>query len=148
MPPLVNIRAASTTDAPAVVALVGELGYSATAEEMRVRLDIASSDPQHAVFVAESQCILGWIQVAESLSLESGVYCEIRGLVVAKSHRGVGIGRKLVAAAESWAASRRCSRIRVRTNVTRDDAQAFYAKLGYSVSKTQRVFDKSLPMAP
>jgi GNAT superfamily N-acetyltransferase len=147
MSPFVNIRVASPIDAPNLVALVDELGYPATSEQVRERLDIACSDPQIAVFVAESGSIVGWIQVVRSLTLESGVYSEIRGLVVSKSHRRFGIGRKLVAAAESWAASRQCPRIRVRTNVVRDDARAFYSKLGYGVSKTQRVFEKSLSAA-
>jgi GNAT superfamily N-acetyltransferase len=147
MPPYVNIRVASPLDASSLVDLVNELGYSATSEQLRERLETACSDPQHAVFVAESESIAGWIQVTRYLTLESGVCCEIRGLVVAASHRHFGIGRKLVAAAESWAVSHQCTRIRVRTNIVRDDAQAFYSRLGYSVSKTQRVFDKSLSTA-
>jgi GNAT superfamily N-acetyltransferase len=144
MPSPVNLRTPRAIDGPGLVALVSELGYSATSEQMRDRLEIARSDPQCAVFVAESDSIVGWIHVVRSLTLESGVCSEIRGLVVAESHRGQGIGRALVGAAENWAAGHGCTNIRVRTNVVRDDAQAFYLKLGYAVSKTQRVFDKSL----
>lgn len=88
---------------------------------------------------------VGWIHASRSLTLESGVGCEIRGLVVAASHRQSGVGRRLVEAAESWADGRQCTRIRVRSNVVRDGARAFYSRLGYRVSKTQRVFDKPLP---
>ena len=140
----VEIRTASPIDAPFLITLVGELGYSASSEEMRMRLEVACLDPHYAVFVAESDVIVGWIQIVRTLTLESGFCGEIRGLVVAKTHRELGIGKKLVAAAEKWAASHQCERIRVRTNVTRDDARAFYSKLGYSISKTQCVFDKFL----
>lgn len=124
--------------------LTEELGYVVSEDEMKSRLEIACADARHAVFVAVSDSVVGWIQVVRDLTLESGYSGELRGFVVAKSHRRLGIGRKLVGAAESWAQDHQCDRMRVRTNVIRNDARAFYLKLGYALSKTQNVFDKSL----
>jgi GNAT superfamily N-acetyltransferase len=143
----VTIRTAAPADAPSLARLSSELGYPVPPDQMRLRLDHACSNPQHAVLVAESGVIVGWIQVVRTMTLESGLLCEITGLVVTGTHRGAGIGRGLVAAAETWAMGRRCDRIRVRTNVIRDNARAFYSKLGFSVSKRQDVFDKPLPAA-
>ncbi len=141
---LISIRIAAPDDAPHITPLLEELGYVSTLREVKDRLEHASSDPQQAVFVAEAPDIAGWIQVVRVLTIENGFCCEIRGLVVARTRRHLGIGRKLVEESERWAMARRCGRIRVRTNIVRSGAQAFYANLGYSVSKTQRVFDKLL----
>ena len=138
------IRDAKISDAAALAALAGELGYPTTSAEMERRLESLRSDPQHRVFVAERDGLLGWIHVSMINTLESESFAEIRGLVVTKSYRSLGIGTQLVATAEKWANERRCNRIRVRTNVVRLEARAFYKKLGYVSKKTQEIFDKSL----
>ena len=139
-----TIRDAKVSDAAALAALAGELGYPTTSAEMERRLEALRSDPKHRVFVAERDGLLGWIHVSMINALESESFAEIRGLVVSESYRGSGIGTQLVIAAEKWANEKRCNRIRVRTNVVRVEARAFYKKLGYVSKKTQDVFDKSL----
>jgi GNAT superfamily N-acetyltransferase len=129
------------------VELVRELGYSATPEEILSRLDVTCSKTDQAVFVAEGESIVGWIQVSRTVTIEGGFGSEILGLVVTRPHRQSGIGRILVEAAESWAIGHGCARMRVRSNIVREDAHDFYFKLGYAVSKTQSVFDKGLPAA-
>ncbi len=143
----VSIRKAQLNDAAAIGLLSGELGYPATEKEMKHRLEVLVSNPQNAVYVAEQEGIVGWIHVSTVESLESALSAEIRGLVVTDSHRGTGIGTRLVAEAEKWAIDKHCPRIRVRTNVVRAEAHAFYAKLGYRAKKTQDVFDKLLSTA-
>ena len=140
----VNIRTAAIDDATSLAALAGELGYPTTTEQMQIRLGTAAAESQHRVFIAELDAIAGWIQVSLMLSLETGQFAEIVGLVVAESERGAGIGGKLVAAAEKWAAEEGCTRIRVRTNVLREKARLFYQRLGYQGVKRQEVFDKAL----
>jgi GNAT superfamily N-acetyltransferase len=140
----VNVREARSDDAPALARLAKELGYPATADQMNSRLASACAAPAHGVFVAETDSVVGWIHVAEVLSLESGTFAEIQGLVVSEAHRGAGIGTLLVRHAEGWAAARGCSRMRVRTNVIRERTRAFYRKHGYATTKTQEVLDKAL----
>ncbi len=138
------IRPARPDDAPALAELAGKLGYPTTREQMQQRLQLVSRTPTHAVFVAESQALLGWIHVAAVLSLESGVFAEITGLIVDESTRGSGIGRQLVTEAERWGAAHACTEIRVRTNVVREGARKFYRQIGYRVLKTQEVFAKDV----
>ena len=138
------IRDAQISDAATLAALAGELGYPTTPAEMEHRLGVLCSDPRHKIFVAERDGLMGWIHVALIDTLESESFAEIRGLVVTEVHRGSGIGAQLVAAAEQWANIKKCNRIRVRTNIVRVEAHAFYKKLGYESKKTQDVFDKSL----
>lgn len=140
-----KIRAASRSDGAAVASLAGELGYPACAAEISERLAVLASSPDDAVFVA----ILGltpvaWIHVAIVTLLESPRHAEIRGLVVTASLRARGLGAQLVARAEEWARERGAPRMRVRSNAVRERTHAFYERLGYSVTKSQKVFDKPL----
>ena len=100
-------------------------------------------DFDDAIFVA----ILGltpiaWIHVAIVTLLESPRHAEIRGLIVTATLRGRGIGEQLVSHAEQWARERGVTRIRVRSNILRERTHAFYERLGYTVTKSQKTFDK------
>jgi len=140
----VRIRPAIPEDAAALAVLSGELGYPSTQEQILGRLTPLHSSGHDAILVAVEQQIIGWIHVARTLSLESGSGAEIMGLVVAERFRGGGIGAMLVSEAEQWARGQGLNRIRVRTNVVRGDARAFYAKRGYRLVKQQAIFDKNL----
>jgi GNAT superfamily N-acetyltransferase len=130
-----------------VARLSAELGYPAVAKEIASRFAGLSGRPAGAVFVAETSHgeVIGWIHVSEDATLTDGPIAEIRGLVVDSRTRGRGVGRALVDAAENWAGSRGYPRVRVRSRVVREDAHRFYASAGYSIAKTQHVFDKLLP---
>ena len=143
--PRESIRPATTDDAAAIATLSGQLGYPATEEEIRGRLRTLEAGGSTEVLVAESEGhIDGWIAVRADLSLETGPFAEIVGLVVDESARGKGIGATLVAAAEDWAKEHGHTRIRVRSNVVREAAHRFYERLGYRTKKQQQVFDKDL----
>jgi GNAT superfamily N-acetyltransferase len=140
----VTIQEAKKSDAQSLAALCGELGYPANAADIEHRLEVLCSEPEHAIFVAKDDAVLGWIHVTLIHSLESDAFAEIRGLVVTEQHRGAGIGTRLVEAAEKWADGKKCDRIRVRTNIVRAEAHAFYRRLGYVSKKNQNIFDKLL----
>ena len=84
--------------------------------------------------------VAGFLHVARIDTLESEPFSEIRALVVSSSHRCGGHGRALVEAAREFARSAGTPTLRVRTNVVREDAKAFYARIGFRLSKTQAVF--------
>jgi ribosomal protein S18 acetylase RimI-like enzyme len=89
--------------------------------------------------------VVGWIHGSEQELLEVGRRCEILGLVVDPSCRREGIGRRLLAAVESWAAERHLPEVSLRSAVTREESHPFYESVGYSRIKTQHVYRKSLP---
>ena len=139
----VKLRAANASDAATLAFLAEELGYPASAAEMAERLAALSS--ADSVFVAVlGETPVGWIHVAVVTLLESARHAEIRGLIVTSSLRSRGIGEQLVAHAERWARDHGLARIRVRSNVVRERTHAFYERLGYTTTKTQKVFDKKL----
>ncbi|MBK6915140.1 MAG: GNAT family N-acetyltransferase [Ignavibacteriales bacterium] len=137
-----NIREAMKSDTAALAALSGELGYPVTLLQMEGRYDKLSTKSDNCIYVAELDSIVGWIHIAVIQSLESNPFVEICGLVVAESHRGTGIGTRLIAMVESWARENGYNHIRVRTNVLREETRRFYGQVGFQPKKTQEVFDK------
>ena len=130
---------------PRLAELSGELGYPATAEEMKERFAQIKPAARHAVFVAElEKKVIGWIHVSVTPLLEVACRAEVNGLIVADGHRSSGAGAKLLDAAEKWAHGKKCKCMSVRSNVIRDRAHAFYERQGYLHIKTQKAFRKPL----
>ncbi|HVR41454.1 MAG TPA: GNAT family N-acetyltransferase, partial [Thermoanaerobaculia bacterium] len=143
-----TIRPATLADAGSIAALAGELGYPSTPAAMHARLAPILASHDNAVFVADiGGTVTGWIHVSIVPSVENDDSAEIRGLVVASTHRSRGVGAELVAAAEIWARAGGRDRMRVRSNIARERTRSFYERLGYLVTKTQHAFDKNLLLA-
>jgi GNAT superfamily N-acetyltransferase len=140
-----RIRRAGPEDAGRLAELSIELGYPMTAAEAADRLGDLEASGDHALLVAdEGGTAVGWIQVSLPRIFETPKSAEIAGLVVDSAARGRGIGRRLVEAAAAWAAERGCIAVRVRSNVIRERAHAFYVREGFREIKTQKVLEKEL----
>lgn len=63
-----------------------------------------------------------------------GTAAELESVHVAASHRGRGVGRRLVEAAVAWAAARGCYRVQLTSHLERTGAHAFYERLGFAPS--------------
>ena len=145
-PEAVEIGAAGPADAPELARLSTQLGYPMSAEEAVQRLAALDGQPDHRLLVARrGGGVAGWLQVSRTRIFETPDSAEIAGLVVDEAHRGAGIGPMLLRAAEDWARRRGCRAVRVRSNVIRERAHAFYRREGYGEIKQQRVFEKELP---
>jgi len=142
----IEVRPAEARDVTAIARLAGELGYPSTAAEVRVRLAAVKEDPRHVTFVAASMGdeVIGWIHLSEAHSPGSDPRAEITNLVVDSRFRSVGAGRLLVERGERWARERRLAAIGVHSNIIRERAHEFYLGLGYTVTKSQKVFRKTL----
>ena len=145
-PTEIRIRNAIPDDADAIARLSGELGYPTTAADARRRLFDIKTSTNHAVMVAEDESgtVVGWIHVFRSRRLGGEPFAELGGLVVTETQRGHGIGSRLVAEAEDWAAEREIATLRIRTRTTRNDARLFYEDLDFVLTKTQVVFERQL----
>lgn len=143
-----RIRIAAVGDAARLAELSGVLGYPADAATFAARLERRLSHSTDVVLVAETATgeIVGWLHGAEQELLESGLRCEIMGLVVDAAYRGQGAGRQLVAAVEAWAASRGLEQMAVRSNVVRTESHPFYERLGYVRVKTQHAYRKRIAL--
>jgi GNAT superfamily N-acetyltransferase len=132
-------------DINCVADLVTQLGYQATPAEIARRFRSLDGRDDQALLVAEHEGeVVGWLQVVAYPYLETDESAEIRGLVVADGHRSRGIGMALISAAEAWAARNGCHTLRVRSNITRGRAHAFYERHGFGRVKTQHCFQKPL----
>jgi GNAT superfamily N-acetyltransferase len=139
----VGVRRAAAPDAARLAELSTALGYPMTTGEAARRLAEIARHPDHAILVAEAgDRVEGWIQVSLPRIFETPRQAEIAGLIVDERARGGGIGRQLVAAAETWAREQGCQAIRVRSNVIRERAHAFYERSGFREIKTQKVLEK------
>jgi GNAT superfamily N-acetyltransferase len=141
-----KIRRAKSSDCARLAVLCTELGYPATANEMKARLSRVTPRADHAVFVAETseREVIGWLHTSVSYLLEVPRRAEINGLVVGEGQRSKGAGALLINAAEDWARKKKCVSMSVRSNVIRERAHAFYERNGYEHYKTQKAFRKPL----
>jgi ribosomal protein S18 acetylase RimI-like enzyme len=129
----ITIRDAKLSDAPALAALMCELGYETTGAEMRQRLKSILRDARYRTFVAEiDNKLCGMIGTLTHANHEhSDLSGKIIAVVVSKTKRRSGIGRELIAAAEKDFARRSVTRVTLTTRFEREAAHQFYEALGY-----------------
>lgn len=144
IPPFIRPAAPGARDAPAIAALLGELGYPALGDAVAVRL-AALRGPEHAVLVAElAGAVIGLIGVHVFPVLhEDGLRGKILALVVASAQQRHGTGRLLLRAAEAFARDRGARRMEVVSGDHRAGAHAFYRRGGY-LPTMQRRFERTL----
>jgi predicted N-acetyltransferase YhbS len=129
----VAVRSARREDADQLARLFDQLGHPQAEDELRGRLESVLADPRADVLVAtDAEALVGaatyfLVPVAH----DNRPWCRITTLVVDKAHRGNGIGRMLVEAAEKAARHASCSRIEATSALHRADAHRFYERLGY-----------------
>ena len=142
----ITIRPAASADAGAIASLCQQLGYPSTGEQIERRLAAVAGDSGATVLVADSHRdgVIGWVHVRSLPLLTRDDCAEIGGLIVDEALRGRGIGGHLMAAAEEWARRRGLSTLRLRSNLVREEAHAFYRRQGFTSSKTSLLFTKAL----
>jgi N-acetylglutamate synthase-like GNAT family acetyltransferase len=138
-----NLRPATIADVPRLAELSGVLGYPVAVEKLAARVARLLARGEDLLLVAERGArVVGWIHAAEQELVESGRRCEILGLVVDGEQRRGGVGRRLVAAIETWAHQRGLEEVSVRSAITRSESHPFYERLGFVRVKTQHVYRK------
>lgn len=144
--PEIIIREAKLEDAGGIAQLSDELGYPTTLEDVRLSISQIIESQQNQSFVALSldETVIGWIHVFVTIRLTSEPFAEIGGIVVAETHQRRGIGKALLANAKKWAQTNGLTKLRVRSQTSRNDAHRFFINNGFQLSKNQTVFDKPL----
>ena len=117
----------------AVAGLLGELGYPATTELAAELLAVFAADPRSRVQVAVVDGdVAGLVATHVVPRLDADRRsCRVVDLVVAADHRRAGAGAALIAAAETEARRQDCSRLDLSSAEAREDAHAFYARIGF-----------------
>jgi len=139
------IREAVIADSEALAALSGQLGYPASADDIRKRLSKIIEHDENCAFTAVMNGrVIGWIHAFLTFRLESPAFVEIAGLVVDENRKGAGAGRELVNAVIGWASNVNVASVRVRSNAKRQNAHDFYRHIGFDDIKDQKVFSREL----
>jgi GNAT superfamily N-acetyltransferase len=128
-----TVRQARAEDGPGIVRLFTQLEYPDGADALDERLEELRRDPQARVFVAEAEDALVGVATVYVVPVahERGSWCRLTALVVDEAHRGSGVGRGLVAAAETYAREVGCARIEATSASHRIGAHGFYGRLGF-----------------
>jgi ribosomal protein S18 acetylase RimI-like enzyme len=139
-----RIRDARPEDAKALARLLGQLGYPAAPEALGRRLQRLEASAADRLVVAELDGrVVGLASVNVSLALEyDDPAAKLGAIAVDEGHRRRGIGEALVDAIEEEASRRGCCLIFLTSAERRDDAHAFYRRLGFE--ETGRRFTKWL----
>jgi GNAT superfamily N-acetyltransferase len=134
---LMEIVKAGNSDIPAILNLSSQMGYSLRGQVGYDNLQRILQHPDHVVYLAWIEGELaGYIHVCKMLRVTSEPFLEIIGLVVDNTQRRQGVGKLLV---EKCRERQAVPTMRVRTNVKRNDAIAFYESIGFEKSKDQTV---------
>jgi GNAT superfamily N-acetyltransferase len=96
------------------------------------------------LLAVKGELLLGYAHLRISKSLSRNPAAEIAAIIVRKDQRRQGIGRRLIAAAETWARQAGRAHLLLHTAVIRTEAHAFYAALGYEKSSTSIEFQRDL----
>jgi GNAT superfamily N-acetyltransferase len=140
----VAVRSARLEDAAQLARLFDQLGHPQTGDALGGPLENLLADPRADVLVADDGATLigAATYFLVPVAHDSRPWCRITALAVDEAHRGHGIGRMLVAAAETAARDAACSRIEATSALHRTGAHRFYETLGYG--RTSAHFLKQL----
>jgi GNAT superfamily N-acetyltransferase len=134
------IRPASGGDAAPLAALMTELGYPTTEEDMRERFRVIGEEPHYRTFIAEYRGeVVGMAGALKSYYFElNGSYVRLGALVTKSGHRNKGVGSALVEAVEQWAGAIGANAIVLNcgNREERKAAHIFYQRIGFEAKST------------
>ncbi len=140
---MLTIRPARPQDLDALVGLLGalfslEADFRPDARRQRRGLERMMEDPaRRLVLVAERDgTVIGMVTVQLVVSTaEGGDAGLVEDLIVAAPHRGAGVGRRLLAAADEWAWTRGATRLQLLADRENALALGFYAAVGWGPTR-------------
>jgi GNAT superfamily N-acetyltransferase len=146
-----HYRRATAADLGALADLLAEImtihGLDPPANDRLVGvLETAMAQPSHEFLLAVDEVgqVVGSCALLFSISTWSlGPACELQDVIVTQSRRGAGVGKGLLAAAETTARERGCARLSLTTEAWNFGAHDFYRRLGMT-EKTCLYFETDL----
>jgi GNAT superfamily N-acetyltransferase len=132
---MMKIREACSSDIPRLAYLMGQLGYSTSVEQMKMRFDKISAELSYHTLVIEVEGkVVGMSSLCTGIFYEmDGIYVRIVAFVVDDTYRKKGLGKLLLAKSEEWARSKGAVGIVLNSGnrTERIAAHAFYKAMGY-----------------
>lgn len=135
-----NVRKANLNDTSILAQLMTQLGYPTTADEMKQRLEIILQKEDYQTLVAVTDnVIVGVIGMLKMYLWELAIPAvKIQVLVVSEEHRGGGVGKYLIEAAELWAKEQGVNQL-ILTSGNREErtiAHKFYPSMGFELTSS------------
>jgi N-acetylglutamate synthase-like GNAT family acetyltransferase len=131
----IYIRKATTKDAPELLSIMEQLGYSQGDEAMMSRIQAYAYSTNNHIFIAErGKKIVGFVAfIIYDLFASSGSRCHIEEMVVGNNPSDLSIKRKLFQAVEDFARNNNGKIIDLTTGSYRasDPNYDFYKFMGY-----------------
>ncbi len=135
----ISVKPATEADLPSVRLLLQELMDAMEETEgfdMEQAVENSRSllnDPAYHILVAKDMdTVVGFVNfTTRKTVLHPGLSGLIDELVVSSSHRGMGIGKKLLMAAIEKCRELRCCEVEVSTEKTNSEAREFYRRCGF-----------------
>jgi GNAT superfamily N-acetyltransferase len=139
---MIRWREAKREDVPAIVALLAEDVLGATRESKDMALYFAAFDAMsyeygNSLIVGEAEGrVVATYQLTfiTGLSLRASRRAQLESVRVAAKVRSEGVGAALMRDAEMRAIHAGCALIQLTTDKTREDAQRFYERAGFTPS--------------
>lgn len=136
---MIEFRAASHADLPAIVALLHDDALGATREHSELApyesaFAEIDTDPRHLLVVGTSGGeVVACLQATVLPCLTHGGRrrAQVEGVRVRADQRGAGVGGALLRWTFEWARRQGCGVIQLTTDRARPDAQRFYEGLGF-----------------
>ncbi len=141
-----RVRDVVVGDGPALKPLLDQLGYALEVAEIERRIARVAGAAGHCLVMAEDEAGLpiALLHVYGRDALEKPPEAVVQALVVRDGIRGRGLGRRMMALVERWAAAQGYRHVSLSSQTSRDGAHAFYRGLGYKVYGTSHQFRKTL----
>lgn len=141
----VEIRIATLADGAALARLLGAMGYPVEQEATEERLRTLIEDPaNHFVMVASVGILVAGVIAGQLIPMlqQEQPLGRITALAVDEDRRGLGVGKRLLAAAERWFAGRGVGRIEITSAEHRSDAHRFLGNAGFREKRLRLVKDR------
>ena len=142
-----TIRNARPEDAAAIQLLNKEaLGYDYPLDKTRDKLEELYLDEAQCILVAEldDDVVVGYIHLEDYDTLFYDPMKVIVGLAVFTEFRRRGVATRLLREAEEWAGDTGASGIRLVSGMEREDAHAFYERMGFVLRKVEKQYVKQI----
>jgi GNAT superfamily N-acetyltransferase len=134
------IRKATTEDVDELLELYRQLastGELPNATDATMVIDLINSNPWMLFLVAEMDgMVVGTVTVVivPAITHSAQPWAQIEHMVVHEAHRGIGIGRALLARCEEHVRAVGGFKMQLQSSNHREDAHRFYEREGFSAS--------------
>jgi GNAT superfamily N-acetyltransferase len=123
--------------------LLGTEGITTTPTDLSNLLDMFP-EKDRLILAVEGDQLVGYAHIRIVFDPIHGPIAEVAAIIVQPHRRREGFGRRLVAAAETWARQSKRSYLRLSSDVARTAGHAFFTALGYEQDATKLEFMREL----